>query len=151
MKKTKNTKQRALNGGKKDSCFFKAFFLSVAVTFAAMALLSLAAAAVFGKIQNSTGFMHIAPHIITALSLLVAGKAGAVMSKEHAIASAFMCGCAFLGISYALSAFLQLGGNMDALNKTLSVAIAFLCPLAGAKMTSGTRKKSGIPRKNVKL
>ncbi len=148
MKKTKNTKNVALNGGKKENCFFKAFFWGVAFTFAAIVLLCLAVAGFLSRTEDSTGLFHILPTAISGLALFFGGIVCTAMAKGNGMGAALMCGCAFLGISYALSAFFNLGGEMQIFHKTVCVLVALLSPVIGAKVaSSGAHNNTGLKRK----
>ena len=151
MKNTKNTKNMALNGGKNENCFFKAFFWGLISSIVLVSLLCLAAAAFLGMAEDSTGFLHIASLAVTVTALFASGIVCAKIAGQKGVGAAFMCGCAFLGISYALSSLLKLGGDMNELQKTLCVAVSLLGPVVGAKAASRRAKKDGFKRKNVKL
>ena len=50
--------------------------------------------------------------------------------------TAFLCGCACLGLCYALSAIFDIGGNMDGVYKTISIVLMLVSPVAGAKLST---------------
>ena len=152
MKKT-NKKTRALKkDGNSNRCFFKAFFTGVAVSFVCILVLCIAVSAFMVSKDDSTGKMSLVSNVITAISLAIGGFVCGKREKGQGIAAAFLCGCACLGLCYGLSTVLDLGGQMDTLNKTVSIAIMLVSPVLGAKIAgNNSGNNHGIRRNTAKL
>ena len=145
-KALKNDTGRASTGG---SCFFKAFVIGIVVTVLCLMVMCLGVSSFMVSKDDSTGMMKIISPAITAISLIIGGFTCGKTNKTASMATAFLCGCASLGICYALSTIMDLGGEMEVFNKTVSIAIMLLSPVLGAKISGGGREKNR--RRNTKL
>ena len=133
VKKT-NKKSKALKN--EGNCFFKAFLMSVAVSFLCIILLSMAVSAFMVSKDDSTENIKMISSVIMAVSLAIGGFVCAKIEKRQGIVTAFLCGLACLGLCYVLSTVLELGGQMDVINKSVTIGIMLLSPVLGAKMSS---------------
>ena len=133
MKKT-NKKSKALKND--GNCFFKAFFSGTTVSAICLVLLCLAVSAFMSPKDDSTSNIQIVSMVITAMSLVCGGFVCGKTGKGAGIMTAFLCGCACLGLCYALSTVFDLGGNMDGVYKTISIVLMLVSPVAGAKLST---------------
>lgn len=131
------------------SCFFKAFVIGIVVTVLCLVVMCLAVSSFMVSKDDSTAMMKIISPAITAISLIIGGFTCGKINKTASIATAFLCGCASLGICYALSTIMALGGEMEVFNKTVSIAIMLLSPVLGAKMSSGGSREKVRRRRNI--
>ena len=150
MSGVKNNKNKALKGAANGkNCFFKAFLIGAIVSGVCMVLLCLAVSAFMCGRDDSLGNMGVISPVITAISLAAGGFACGKTGKNGGFAAAFLCGCACLGICYALSTVLELSDSLNALHKTLTVALMLVCPVMGAKL-SGSGRSDVASKRRVK-
>ncbi len=143
MSNVKKRKSKALkNDGNNPNCFFKAFLLGVVVSWVCLGVLCLAVSAFMVSKEDSTANADLISPVITALSLVIGGVVCAKAGKGKAGGASFLCGCACLGICYALSAVFELGGNMGVVYKTVTVALMLISPVVGAKIGAGSGKSA---------
>lgn len=149
MSNKKNNKSKALKKGSDNgNGFFRALFFSFATCTVTWIVLALVAAFVMSKqTDSSTAGMILSP-VIVALSLFAGGFVAGKLNKPNAYFSAFVLGCAFLGMSYGISTALDLSRGMGVMLKTVVIVMMVICPLFGAKAATFNKKKS-VRRKRM--
>ena len=149
VNKTKK-KHRALKSNTAvQSGFFRALVFGFVTCLGFWIALALVFSLVMSGMEDSGSAGKIMSPVIVVLRLLAGGFAAGKADKSCAALSSFVLGTACLGICYVLSSVLELSRNLDAVMKTVMIAVMLVCPLFGARLATREKGRNTRHRKRM--
>ena len=142
-----NNKQKAPRNAKQNVSFFGALLFGFGCCVLSWLALALVMALVLSTGENPIGPVPYLSPVTAGISLAVGGFVSAKLDVKNSTLSALIIGCVFLGICYAVTAFLNISQNYGAAVKTVIIVMMLLSPLLGAKIASGRGEKRKRRRK----
>ncbi len=140
-------KPKAPKNTKGNVNFFGALLVGFGCCAAVWILLALVFALVLSSQENPVGLVPFLSPVTVVVSLAVGGFAAAKLDRKNAYLSAVVIGCAFLGVSYAVTSVFEIARGYGAAVKSLIIAMMLISPLLGAKIAVGRGEKKRRHRK----